>query len=111
MSGDEKYAHIPAHEKQDIVERCERAGRWMDEQNAKQAQTPKNVTPVLFSRDIKKEEEAIIYFANPILNKPKPAPKVEEPAAKSEDATPTSDADTPMEDASDNKKKDEMDID
>lgn len=102
MSTDEKYSHILPHEKQDIVERCERAGRWMDEQNAKQAKVPKNEPAVLSSRDIKKEEEAIIYFANPILNKPKPAPKVEEPAA---------DADTPMDDSSDNKKKEDMDID
>ncbi|KAI9473839.1 MAG: heat shock protein 70 family [Benjaminiella poitrasii] len=111
LSNDEKYSHIPAHEKQDIVERCERAGRWMDEQNAKQAKISKCETPVLFSRDIKKEEEAIIYFANPILNKPKPAPKVEEPAATN---SPAADADTPMDDTQDNKKdekKEDMDID
>ncbi|KAI8364046.1 heat shock protein 70 family [Choanephora cucurbitarum] len=107
MSSDDKYSHIPAHEKQDIVERCERAGRWMDEQNAKQAALPKNQTPVLFARDIKKEEEAITYFANPILNKPKPAPKPEETNTESS----TADADTPMDDASDNKKKEDMDID
>lgn len=105
MSSDEKYSHILPHEKQDIVERCERAGRWMDEQNAKQAKVAKNEAPVLTSNDIKKEEEAVIYFANPILNKPKPAPKVEEPAA------PAADADTPMDDSSDNKKKEDMDID
>ncbi|KAI9283336.1 heat shock protein 70 family [Sporodiniella umbellata] len=105
------YAHIPAHEKQDIVERCERAARWMDEQNAKQAQIAKNITPVLFARDIKKEEEAVVFFANPILNKPKPAPKVEEPTTENTDANKPEDADTPMEDAADNKKKDEMDID
>lgn len=103
MSSDEKYSHILPHEKQDIVERCERAGRWMDEQNAKQAKVSKSETPVLFSRDIKKEEEAIALFAHPILNKPKPAPKVEEPA--------TADADTPMDDSSENKKKEDMDID
>ncbi|GAA5813756.1 hypothetical protein MFLAVUS_007243 [Mucor flavus] len=103
MSSDEKYAHLLSHEKQDLVERCERAGRWMDEQNAKQAKVSKSETPVLFSRDIKKEEEALTLFAHPILNKPKPAPKVEEPA--------TADADTPMDDSSENKKKDDMDID
>ncbi|KAI8981464.1 heat shock protein 70 family [Pilobolus umbonatus] len=108
MSTDPKYAHIPAHEKQDIVERCERAGRWMDEQKAKQAKVPKHETPVLFCRDIKNEEDAIVYFANPILNKPKPAPK---PAETEVPAAPASDADTPMEDASDNKKKEDMDID
>ncbi|KAI7907526.1 heat shock protein 70 family [Cokeromyces recurvatus] len=113
LSTDEKYAHIPAHEKQDIVERCERAGRWMDEQNAKQAKMAKHETPVLFSRDIKKEEEAIIYFANPILNKPKPAPKVEEPASTTTNP-PAADADTPMDDAQEEKKeekKEDMDID
>jgi heat shock protein 4 len=104
MSSDDKYAHIPAHEKQDIVERCERAARWMDEQKAKQAALPKNQTPVLFCRDIKKEEEAVTYFVNPILNKPKPAPKPEEPAA------PAADADTPMDDQQE-PKKDDMDID
>ncbi|KAI9266317.1 heat shock protein 70 family [Helicostylum pulchrum] len=103
MSSDEKYAHLLSHEKQDLVERCERAGRWMDEQNVKQSKVSKCETPVLFSRDIKKEEEALTLFAHPILNKPKPAPKVEEPA--------TADADTPMDDSSENKKKDDMDID
>ncbi|KAI8984365.1 heat shock protein 70 family [Mycotypha africana] len=118
LSNDEKYSHIPAHEKQDIVERCERAGRWMDEQKAKQEKMAKHETPVLFSRDIKKEEEAIIFFANPILNKPKPAPKPEEQPAAAGDAENNADADTPMddnqenkEDDKDNKKKDDMDID
>ncbi|CEP19347.1 hypothetical protein [Parasitella parasitica] len=104
MSSNEKYSHIPAHEKQDIVERCERAGRWMDEQNAKQKKVPKHETPVLTTKDIKKEEEAVIFFANPILNKPKPAPKVEEPAA-------TAETDTPMEDVKSDEKKEDMDID
>ncbi|KAI8878762.1 heat shock protein 70, partial [Backusella circina FSU 941] len=103
LSTDDRYSHIPPHEKQDIVERCERAGRWMEEQKSKQATLPKYQTPILFSRDIKKEEEAITYFANPILNKPKPAPKPQEPASDEN-------ADTPMEE-NDEEKKDEMDID
>ncbi|KAI8646465.1 heat shock protein 70 family [Parasitella parasitica] len=104
MSSDEKYSHIPAHEKQDIVERCERGRRWLDEQKAKQDLVSKHDNPVLTADAIKKEEEAIIFFANPILNKPKPAPKVEEPAAPAE-------ADTPMEEAKSDDKKEDMDID
>lgn len=110
MSSDDKYAHIPAAEKQDIVDRLDRARRWLDDQLAKQEKVPKFDTPVVLSRDIAAEENAVIAFATPILNKPKPQPKPEEP--KSEDAS----ADTPMSEG-DKKadepeaKKDDMDID
>ncbi|KAF7727708.1 adenyl-nucleotide exchange factor sse1 [Apophysomyces ossiformis] len=106
LSSDEKYSHIPPHEKQDIVDRCDRARRWLEEQLAKQANIPKHETPVLFSRDILKEEEAVVFFANPILNKPKPAPKPEPEA----EAAPAAGADTPMEEQP-AEKKDDMDID
>ncbi|KAG0167375.1 adenyl-nucleotide exchange factor sse1 [Apophysomyces sp. BC1034] len=107
MSGDEKYSHIPAHEKQDIADRCDRARRWLDEQLAKQANVAKHETPVLFARDIVKEDEAVVFFANPILNKPKPAPK---PEATEPEAAPAAGADTPMEEQH-AEKKDDMDID
>ncbi|CAO3612752.1 unnamed protein product [Cunninghamella blakesleeana] len=109
MSGDDKYSHIAANEKQDIVERCERANRWLDEQLAKQDKVAKHETPILFVRDISKEEDAVNNFATPILNKPKPIPKPEETAT-----------DSPMADSEEKKdegekqqeeKKDEMDID
>ncbi|KAI8384690.1 heat shock protein 70 family [Radiomyces spectabilis] len=108
MSSDDKYSHIPAAEKQDIVDRVDRARRWLEEQLAKQAKQAKHETPVLFSRDIAKEEEAVIFFANPILNKPKPAPKPEETAPKAEEPAAAGD-DTPMDEPE--AKKDDMDID
>jgi heat shock protein 4 len=104
MSSDDKYSHIPAHEKQDVVDRADRARRWLDQQLAKQEQVPKHETPVLFSRDINKEQEAMLAFAKPIMNKPKPAPKPVE-------ATTDGDNDTPMAETGDNEKKSEMDID
>ncbi|ORX61743.1 heat shock protein 70 [Hesseltinella vesiculosa] len=107
MSGDEKYSHIPAQDKQDIVDRCDRARRWLDEQIAKQEVLPKHDTPVLFSRDINKEQDAVNAFAFPLLNKPKPAPKPEEPAADAEMAD--ADKAEPTEDKEE--QKDEMDID
>lgn len=116
MSTDEKYSHIPAQEKQDIVDRCDRARRWLDDILAKQEKVPKYDTPVVLSRDIAQEENAVIAFATPILNKPKPAPKPEEPAAD----TPMSEADKVNEEKKDEQqpaqeqpeaKKDDMDID
>lgn len=104
MSSDDKYSHIPAHEKQDVVDRADRARRWLDQQLAKQEQVPKHETPILFSRDINKEQEAMLAFAHPIMNKPKPAPKPVE-------ATTDGDNDTPMAETGDNEKKSEMDID
>ncbi|ORZ15696.1 heat shock protein 70 family, partial [Absidia repens] len=107
MSTDDKYSHIPAHDKQDIVDRCDRARRWLDEQLAKQEKVPKCETPILFARDIGKEEEAVVNFATPLLNKPKPAPK---PAADDESTdSPMADAEGKKEDDKE-EKKDEMDI-
>ena len=87
MSTDENYSHIPAHERQDVVDRVDRARRWLDEELVKQADIDEYRTPILFSSDIEKEKEAVLAFANPILNKPKPAPKP---------ATPEQGGDTPM---------------
>ncbi|CAO3592586.1 unnamed protein product [Absidia cylindrospora] len=107
MSGDDKYSHIPPQEKQDIVDRCDRARRWLDEQLSKQEKVPKCETPILFSRDISKEEEAVVAFATPILNKPKPAPK---PATEESTDSPMADNEEKKEDDKE-EKKDEMDID
>lgn len=104
MNPDEKYSHIPPQEKQDIVDRAERARRWLDDQLAKQANVPKYDTPVLLSRDIAQEENAVIAFASPILNKPKPAPKPEADTQMTED-------DEGNKEESQGEKENEMDID
>lgn len=52
--------------------------KWLDDQIVRQSERPKNVDPVLTSAEILKKKDEIIYFATPILTKPKPkAPKVE----------------------------------
>ncbi|KAI8097088.1 heat shock protein 70 family [Halteromyces radiatus] len=107
MSTDDKYAHIAPQEKQDIVDRCDRARRWLDEQLAKQEKVPKCETPILFARDITKEEDAVVAFATPILNKPKPIPK---PVEEEPTDSPMADSEEKKEDAQE-EKKDEMDID
>jgi heat shock 70kDa protein 4 len=78
-SEDERYSHIPAKEKESIVEKCATAQKWLDDMSAKQAERQKNVDPVLLCEDMKKKREEIVYFATPIMTRPKPKPKVETP--------------------------------
>ncbi|KAL0092394.1 heat shock protein 70 family [Phycomyces blakesleeanus] len=99
INSDDKYSHIPPQDRQDIVDRCDRARRWLDAELAKQAKAIKHENPVVLVRDMLKEEEAVEAFSSPIMNRPKPAPKPVEAEA----------ADTPMEEHAE--KKEDMDID
>lgn len=78
-SEDERYSHIPAKEKESIVEKCATVQKWLDDNSARQAERPKNVDPVLLCDDMRKKREEVVYFATPIMTKPKPKPKVETP--------------------------------
>ncbi|KAI0630030.1 heat shock protein [Trametes polyzona] len=76
-SGDERFAHIEDKDKQAIVERVATIQKWLDDQVARQSERPKNVDPAFTAADVLKKKDEIIYFATPILTKPKPKPKVE----------------------------------
>lgn len=78
-SSEEKYAHIDEKDKQSVIEKCVTIQKWVDDQIARQAERPKNDDPVLKSADILKKREELIYFAIPILTKPKPKPVKVEP--------------------------------
>ena len=86
-SGDEKYAHIDEKDKQAIVEKCATIQKWLEDQIVRQSERPKNVEPVLKSAEVLQKRDEIIYFATPILSRPKPKPKVDE-APKSGQQTP-----------------------
>ncbi|KAG1829690.1 heat shock protein 70 family [Suillus variegatus] len=73
-SPDDRFAHIADSEKQKVVEKCATVQKWLDDQNARQAEKPKNADPVLTSAEIAKKREEVIYFAIPILTKQKPKP-------------------------------------
>ncbi|KAI9023528.1 heat shock protein 70 family [Phycomyces nitens] len=103
------YSHIPAQDKQDIVERCERARRWLVSELAKHKGLPKHMDKPLTSKEILKEEEELRSFATSLLNKPKPAPEPE-PEAKKEGEDKEDKEDTPMEDTEEPKEND-MDVD
>ncbi|KAJ2796481.1 adenyl-nucleotide exchange factor sse1, partial [Coemansia guatemalensis] len=112
---EERYSHITPEERQKIIDRAEKVQEWLDEKLSKQSQKNKWDAPVVFANEIKKQREELVYFASPIMSRPKPEPKpepkVEEPP-KSEGTPAGSGTGTPAEDQ--NKAKgvaDEMDVD
>ncbi|KAJ7103781.1 heat shock protein 70 family [Mycena epipterygia] len=93
-SGDEKYAHIDEKDKQSVVEKVATVQKWLEDQIVRQAESPKNVEPVLKSAEIGKKRDEVIYFATPILTRPKPKPPVI-PGGTPGTQTPKSGKDTP----------------
>jgi len=91
-STEEKFAHIEEKDKQSVVEKVATIQKWLEDQIVRQAERPKNVDPVLTSTEIGKKRDELIYFAVPILTKPKPKPPVL-PTPGTE--TPRSKTDTP----------------
>lgn len=93
-STEERFSHIDEKDKQSIVEKCATIQQWLDDQVARQSEKAKNVDPVLKGSEVMKKRDEIIYFATPILTRPKPKPpKVDTPNAE----TPKSGQQTPAE--------------
>ena len=76
-----------------VVEEADKTLSWLQQKQDLQAQTKKHDDPVLLSADIKKKEDTLRRVAEPILNKPAPAPKVgstaREQSARCEGALPS----------------------
>lgn len=88
-SGDERYSHIDPKDIQAVVEKVANTQKWLDDAMAKQAERPKNVAPVVTTNEIKKKREELVYFATPIMSKPKPKPVVTDaPTPPSKDTPP-----------------------
>lgn len=97
-SGEERYSHIEPEKLQSVVEKAATTQKWLEDQLARQAEKPKSQPPVVTTEEIKKRREELVYFATPILTKPKPKPVPEttatppppkEEAGKQDGATPT----------------------
>jgi heat shock protein 4 len=89
-SGEERFAHIDEKDKQSIVEKGATIQKWLEDQSVRQGERPKNVDPVLTAAEISKKRDELIYFATPILTRPKPKPPRVDGAE-----TPRSGAETP----------------
>jgi heat shock 70kDa protein 4 len=77
-SGDERYSHIDPKEIESVIEKVANTQKWLDDAMAKQAEKPKSVAPVVTTAEIKRKREELVYFATPIMSKPKPKPVVTE---------------------------------
>ncbi|KAJ7232076.1 heat shock protein 70 family [Mycena rebaudengoi] len=93
-SSEDKYSHIDEKDKQSVVEKVATVQKWLEDQIVRQAESPKNVDPVLKSAEIGKKRDEVIYFATPILTRPKPKPPVI-PGGTPGTQTPKSGKDTP----------------
>lgn len=71
-SGEEKYSHIDEKDKQAVVEKVAVVQKWLEDLVFKQGEMEKWKDPVLKSEEIGKKRDEVIYYATPILNKPKP---------------------------------------
>jgi heat shock protein 4 len=87
---EERYAHIDAADKEKIIEKCATIQKWLEDQAVRQSERPKNVDPVLTTAEVLKRKDEIIYFAVPLLSKPKPkAPTTTTDAPPPQDAPKT----------------------
>ncbi|KAG7442655.1 heat shock protein 70 [Guyanagaster necrorhizus] len=93
-STDDKFSHIEEKDKQSVVEKVATVQKWLEDQIIRQTERAKNVDPVLTSAEISKKRDEVIYFATPILTKPKPKPPV---VPSSGTGTPRSGNETPAE--------------
>ncbi|KAJ2599431.1 adenyl-nucleotide exchange factor sse1 [Coemansia sp. RSA 1722] len=89
-SQEERYSHITSEERQKIIDRIEKIQEWLDEKLAKQSQKAKWDAPCVFANEIKKQREELVFFASPIMTRPKPAPQPEE--SPKPEATPEASA-------------------
>jgi heat shock protein 4 len=83
-SGEERYSHIEPEKLQSVVEKAATIQKWLEDQLARQAEKPKTQPPVVTTEEIKKRREELVYFATPILTKPKPKPAPETTAPASQ---------------------------
>ncbi|TRM70233.1 heat shock protein 70 family [Schizophyllum amplum] len=112
-SGEERFAHIADADKQSVVEKVATVQKWLEDQTVRQSERPKNVDPVLTTVDMDKKRDEVIYFATPILTKPKPKPPVV-PNTGSGTQTPKPETPQPDADKKEEKKEEgpsEMDVD
>ncbi|KAJ1723759.1 adenyl-nucleotide exchange factor sse1 [Coemansia erecta] len=83
-SQEERYAHITSEERQRVIDRVEKVQEWLDEKLGKQAKKSKWEAPAVFANEIKKQREELVFFASPIMTRPKPAPQPVEESPKAE---------------------------
>jgi len=94
-SSDERYAHIEAEDRAKVTSELERTKTWLDDVEAKIAASPSTADPVIMASEITLKVGSLTTVCDPIMRKPKPAPKAEPPppAADTAPAEPAAEGD------------------
>ena len=80
---DEKTAHVTAEERQKLMAETQQVDEWLAQTQSQLDRQPKQNNPTITVAQLKAKKEALDKFAQPIVNKPKPAPpKTEEKKAE-----------------------------
>ncbi|KAI8324653.1 heat shock protein 70 [Martensiomyces pterosporus] len=74
-SHEERYSHITEEERQKVIDRVEKVQLWLDEKLEKQAQKNKWEAPVVFAHEISAQKQELVYYASPIMSRPKASPR------------------------------------
>ncbi|KAJ3782733.1 heat shock protein 70 family [Lentinula aff. detonsa] len=115
-SSEEKYSHIDEKDKQSVVEKVAVTQKWLDDMTVRQMEREKFKDPVLTTTEISKKRDEVIYFATPILTKPRPKPPVVPTPTGSGTQTPKTEAEQEAKKQEGGKKEEasgpsEMDVD
>ncbi|KAI8819335.1 Hsp70 protein-domain-containing protein [Fimicolochytrium jonesii] len=115
-AGDDRYAHIAKEDLDKVVKECQTKLAWLNDVIAKTNEQPKHQDPAVTIDQLQKEREYLHLIVNPILSRPKPAPKKEEPKEepKKEEATKDEKPATPKPEGdakADKEADDRMDVD
>lgn len=87
--GDAAYDHLDAAEVEKVEKGLNEKRQWMDQQMALLSNLPREMDPPITIQQLHNERQAFESMANPILNKVKPKPKVEQPPTNNGTPAPT----------------------
>ncbi|KAI8915320.1 heat shock protein 70 family [Powellomyces hirtus] len=101
-AGDDRYSHISKEDLEKVNNECHAKLNWLNDAIAKANESPKHKDPAVTIDRLHKERESLHLVVNPILSRPKPAPKKEEPK---KEESPAADAKKESTPAADDKKE------
>ncbi|XP_063612185.1 heat shock 70 kDa protein 4-like [Penaeus indicus] len=78
-NGEEKYSHLEAAQVEKVEKAITEKQEWVDKNMGASVSTPLHVNLPISANQVKSEKGTFEALVNPIINKPKPKPKVEEP--------------------------------
>ena len=121
-SQSDEYEHISTEEKQKVAGECAQAQAWLADTQAKLGALPKTDDPPVKAAEIIAKASSLAGVCTPIMNTPKPLPKLPDPPPAAEAPAEGASAEVPMEEAAPvdgaeappaegEKKPDNMDVD